>query len=806
MRKFTMIFSLLCAVCFGVNAQVLKVSDAPENGAWAENTTWYFIQNKKGGVVSISNTTGTGEFLSLTNTVIPAVDDENALWCVVGDETNGYQFYNKASGTDKVLYATRELNSGAGSFKMAAKSGAENEYFDIENSQQAGYIIVKDHNNQNNYWNYRDGNLAYWNSTNAKNDDGSSFHFVNAAPAASAKNLLTISGAEITLNATPIDLANNTDKLYSNAACTNTQWGDQFEGHWEYLFDGSYETIFHSEYGDNTSVDGLDHYIRVDMGEGKTIETLQFTIGTRFKNCNVNSPTTIVVEGCNEPNGTYEEIKTVTGIPQQNSYNYTSPVLTNGKAYRYIRYRVTATGTNQTDGGGKVFFFIAEFAMSSVESEFTVNSEYADYTEQIKEVANALENRSGSIMNYVSSIASAFENADRAINANYYALKDKVDELRTYVTYSGEAIGQYNVSADFVAALENAVAVLENPESSTNDYETALATLNALETPAANLTLVDGAFYYIRSVVKENGYVYAKLNDDNLEDDKFERNSLCWASTTTASNQGVWKCEIVEGVAYFKNVHTASYISELITYCPGVLSETEKAPVVLESLGEGQVKIKINGAVMHAQANGYTVPWNDGANSPSAWYIENAAGVLPYTLTVGDAGWSTLILGFDAVIPAEVEAYTVSTVGSDYARLEAATGVLAANTGILVKAAAGDYNFAYTTEAATVTESALEGTLYEKEISGYVLANGDNGIGFYATADGFVNNANKVYLPEQAQGSAAFYGFLFEGTTGVENVEVENGAQVIFDLTGRRIDAINAAGIYIVNGKKVVVK
>ena len=42
--------------------------------------------------------------------------------------------------------------------------------------------------------------------------------------------------------------------------------------------------------------------------------------------------------------------------------------------------------------------------------------------------------------------------------------------------------------------------------------------------------------------------------------------------------------------------------------------------------------------------------------------------------------------------------------------------------------------------------------------------------------------------------------------TSIENITVENGANVIYDLTGRKVDAITTAGIYIVNGKKVLVK
>ena len=157
------------------------------------------------------------------------------------------------------------------------------------------------------------------------------------------------------------DMTNPQDEvLYTNAHCTNTQYGDQFVS-WEVLFDGKADSFFHSEYSDNESLDGEHHYLRVDAG--KPISEFNFTFTTRSTNSWINSPTEMVVEGCDLPNGEYEEIAVLTGLPTTDATVYNSEVLGNGKAYRYIRYRVTKTGSNY-NVKGHPYFFLAEFGMS----------------------------------------------------------------------------------------------------------------------------------------------------------------------------------------------------------------------------------------------------------------------------------------------------------------------------------------------------------------------------------------------------------------------------------------------------------
>ena len=222
---------------------------------------------------------------------------------------------------------------------------------------------------------------------------------------------------------------------------------------------------------------------------------------------------------------------------------------------------------------------------------------------------------------------------------------------------------------------------------------------------------------------------------------------------------------------------------------------------------------------------------NEVANAATdyASEIATAKAILNgFDLTVTDAGYATLYLGYPAEIPTfdgEDNGVYIATgsLSEGYLHLEPVTGVLPANTGVIVKANQGEYEFVYSTETpADVSNNLLKGSVTEEYIAGaaYVLGN-TNGVGLYkavlnkneAGEDGtthFKNNANKAYLPATAltAGSdAPYYSFRFgEGTTGVEKVEMRNEKSEIYDLTGRRVEEITAPGIYIVGGKKVLVK
>ena len=74
----------------------------------------------------------------------------------------------------------------------------------------------------------------------------------------------------------------------------------------------------------------------------------------------------------------------------------------------------------------------------------------------------------------------------------------------------------------------------------------------------------------------------------------------------------------------------------------------------------------------------------------------------------------------------------------------------------------------------------------------------------------FLNNGHKAYMPvsnlKQEASHSKSLGLYFPGTTNVDKVKTENGkVKTIYDLQGRKVDNPTNA-IYIIDGKKVLVK
>lgn len=145
--------------------------------------------------------------------------------------------------------------------------------------------------------------------------------------------------------------------------------------------------------------------------------------------------------------------------------------------------------------------------------------------------------------------------------------------------------------------------------------------------------------------------------------------------------------------------------------------------------------------------------------------------------------------------------------------------VVPANAALVVKGNTGDYECYATDQAATRT---LEGNLLKgvttdtkieakSGVKRYILTRADDGIlAFYRTNTGNINvKANRAYL--EVPTAMAVASFSLEGSaTGINNVVTTAAKQGIYTISGVRLNATTTkelpAGIYIVDGKKVIVK
>ena len=152
-----------------------------------------------------------------------------------------------------------------------------------------------------------------------------------------------------------------------------------------------------------------------------------------------------------------------------------------------------------------------------------------------------------------------------------------------------------------------------------------------------------------------------------------------------------------------------------------------------------------------------------------------------------------------------------------------------ANTGVLIKATKQDikyYTAATGQEHASLPDNQLVAATTDGMFTGdsdhkyYKLAYDDyekkTGLGFYygeAGGAAFVVKKGLAYLAVPVNGSKPAAGYAFGGnggddTTGINGIENDNvnETQTIYNLQGQRVEKAGLRGIYIVNGKKVVLK
>ena len=132
-----------------------------------------------------------------------------------------------------------------------------------------------------------------------------------------------------------------------------------------------------------------------------------------------------------------------------------------------------------------------------------------------------------------------------------------------------------------------------------------------------------------------------------------------------------------------------------------------------------------------------------------------------------------------------------------------------AGKAVILKSTAASITLTPAATTATLEGNALQGTATEITNPGnaYVLSKGAKGVGFYKLSSTGTIGANKAYLTYSGSGAPSFLNFVEGSVTGIEmpKAATTDSDAEVYDLQGRRV-ANPTKGLYIVNGKKVVIK
>ena len=177
-----------------------------------------------------------------------------------------------------------------------------------------------------------------------------------------------------------------------------------------------------------------------------------------------------------------------------------------------------------------------------------------------------------------------------------------------------------------------------------------------------------------------------------------------------------------------------------------------------------------------------------------------------------EATFATSCLPYNvAVAEGDAKAY-YGTYNADRTRLEMnEVQYVGANQGFVLRSeSAQDNVLLRIVDVADAQLNDLKGTttmlMDMTDVLSFGRLNGNGKVGFFRSTNGFLN-PNRAYVV--ANNAANAVAMIFDGTTtGIDaiNGNAANGTSPVYDLSGRRVNAITKGGVYIQNGNKFIAK
>lgn len=846
MRKITtFLLSLLCLMGVTAYAQTsytFKVSDAPTSDGFAENTRWYYIQNKSSkGWLSAGDDYLSSEKLTLSNTTQPT--DDNGLWAVVGDESNGYKFYNKGKGASYVLGMSTTGNDGSSSAKMVDASSTDATYgvtgFDFHASYCTDdtYWVPAAHGTTR-AWNLQGGNLVFWNSDQAwvgwgynyKGDAGSAFKFVPVLPTYTVTVnykiddvvyetktiqveqgdeavIPTLSNSLLTVG-TPDKTDGVTADCTINVPCTvtlpftvspeptngafasDTKWyalkikyNNWFKAADDYAVTGHYISIPSSSV-DGSEVDEIngDDYLWCITGS--------FTDGFKFYNKKAGTGYTL-----NRASLGTDGLAALSADGSNNVFSAWSS-----------SYNATKTACFYVKGdAGKVFI--------NVQGDLSTDGSLLGWG----------SNDTGSAIEFVDADA-AFELKASLVLAWAASYKDYTKPTASTDLPEGAiTTGNSNLEdADWLSAFKTAYNNLNEAKTEKNVND--LIAFNK-QVQVGAYGLEDGAYYRLQCVATKNSTGHDVLSWDSNAPTQY---AAC-VTQDDAKKQAasVWQF-VKNGSGYLlKNVNTGKYLEPIVNASNKrlqLVDESSAGTVNVEqrSAAAGHFMIKNtnyttgNHHALFAEDgsdDNYRLSVWDNLNAGADWYIIKATELEVALNTVGEASYASVYLPFGVKSASDSKLYTGELDGS-VLKMTSKDGV-AKETGVVILGAkdATSTTLTISDNEESVADNALIGTLLPLTSgldSYYILSKGDTSgaIGFYPPSSSLTTiRANKAMLAAPTSGENTVTMSFDGGLTGISEAALNADASApVYDLSGRRVAIPAKGGVYIKAGRKFIVK
>lgn len=777
-----MLFTLSVITTKAQTAAEFQTSTAPSNGSFAADTQWFTIY-VRGTYLSVENADNNSYLYSGNNfnTIDNTID--KGLWCVVGDETSGYKFYNKSEGPTKVLainYVSGNTGGNArvkmvdASTENATTEGADNwlttfnMHKNVTNNVGAYSISVKGLTDY--YLNQRSPYLAFWINALASEEIGSSFYFYNESSYAAS----TIGTMQNLVTA----YTGKTGGIYQPTAEELSEFSSNIPTS---ISDFTWDNLVSKLASCNSLIANFK----------AAIDTRTPIVGKRYliKN-NYNNkyivPNVIPGSALNVQTGdiTKDAVWTLESGDTEGTYK-----LKNAWSGLYINgVKANTTGTDLKVITANVYNNTVAIGTGSYDSD-------GQHT--------WLHGNQDPII-----LWSAAAGASRW---TFTEVSD--DDFNTYAALPSSHISTLVNNAKNFFGLDVATekaALQDNPT-----YENYLTYYNKVKAGTDN--------QYVRLQCAKSGNTrFMGLNDAHTE-----VNALV-ASTQKTNLSNIWKLVPIEGEDGYKlmNANTGTYITNIQNAVDGASKPNPtltdytngyKFTFTLKNETNGNWNvIDGNNNKLNAETDGRINYWTSDANA--GWYIFKATDIEVALHELGDASYASLYLPYSISAVSNAEAYVANNAAANNTLVMQTTsdGGFAANQGVVLvsdtKASTATLTLGENTNTSLLSGTNQPITLTDETRANYLVFGPKDGatntVGFWTPATTITSiAANRAFYQSESGQAVAlvFNGSVIEGINNI--VDVKNNANApIYDLMGRRVNNTMKHGVYIQNGKKMIVK